>query len=57
MEKLNELNMRTAIIIIKTKVLIPQTQVNLADFGYPVKTIWVYCFQNFKLFDFPIFRF
>jgi hypothetical protein len=29
----------------------------LADFGYPVYTLWLYCSQNFKLFGFLIFRF
>ena len=41
----------------KTKVLLPQAWVTLADFGYPVYALWFYCSQNFKLFRFSIFRF
>ena len=34
------------VIINKTKVLLPQTYVTLADFGYPVLAFWFYCSQN-----------
>ena len=34
------------VIINKTKVLLPQTYVTLADFGYPVLVFWFYCSQN-----------
>ena len=39
------------------KVLLFQALVTLADFGYHVQALWYYCSQNFKLFDFSIFRF
>jgi len=31
------------VIIIHTKVLLPQTQMTLADFGCPVYVLWFYC--------------
>jgi hypothetical protein len=45
------------VIINKTKVLLPRALVTLTDCGYPVKTLWLYCSQNFKLFGFPTFWF
>ena len=30
----------------KAKVLLPQAQVTIADFGYPVYTFWFYCSQH-----------
>jgi hypothetical protein len=36
------------VIINKTKVLLPRALVTLTDCGYPVKTLWLYCSQNFK---------
>jgi hypothetical protein len=30
----------------KTKALLPQTYVTLADFGYYVKGLWFYCSQK-----------
>ena len=44
-------------IIDKTKVLLPRALLTLADFGYPVLSLWFHCFQNFKLLGFAIFRF
>jgi hypothetical protein len=43
--------------VLNYKVLLPQTWVTVADFGYPVKALWFYCSQNFTLFGFQIFRF
>jgi len=45
------------VIINRTKVLLPQALVTLADFGYHVYALWFYCCENFKLFGFSIFRF
>ena len=45
------------IIINKTKVLLLQAQVTLADFGYFVYALWFYCSQSVTLFDFAIFQF
>ena len=41
----------------KTKVLLPPAYVTIADFGYPVQALWLYCSPKFNLFCFPIFRF
>ena len=39
----------------KTKIILPQVYVTLADFGYPIKDLS--CFQIFfKSFGFPVFR-
>ena len=39
----------------KTKALLPQAQVVLADFSYPVYTHWLTCSERLiKLFGFPI---
>ena len=48
-----------SVIINKAKVPFPQAYVTvtIADFDYSVQALWVYYPQNFKLFDFPIFRF
>jgi hypothetical protein len=43
--------------IFYTKAPLPQVYVTSVDFGDPVYALWFYCFKNFKLFDFPIFRF
>ena len=44
------------VIIVKTKVLLPLTQVTLADLGYPVVDILVFLpTKTFTLFDFEIF--
>jgi hypothetical protein len=46
------------VITIKVKVLLPQVNVTLANFGYPVYTLWFYCSQGllnylvFQYFDF-----
>ena len=36
-------------IIIKAKVLLPQVQVTLTYFGYPVQALWFYCSQNLQI--------
>ena len=38
-------------------VLLPLSWLTVADFGYPVYALLLYCSQNFKLSGFPIFRF
>jgi hypothetical protein len=38
--------------VVTSSILLPQAAV--ADFGYPVLAFWFYCFNNFKLFGFPI---
>jgi hypothetical protein len=35
------------VIIITTKVLLSQTDVTLADFGYPAYVLWFSCSQRF----------
>jgi len=43
--------------VMKSKVLLPQTYVTLADFGDPVLDPLVYVLPKlFKLFGFPTFR-
>ena len=34
------------VIIIKTKILLLQTQTTLTDLGYPMWALWISCFQN-----------
>jgi hypothetical protein len=43
------------VIIIKTKVLLPQTYLNLADVGGTVQSFSFLALKDFKLFDFLIF--
>ena len=38
-------------------MIFPQAQVILADFGYPVQTLWLYYSQTLELFSFLIFRY
>ena len=45
------------VIINKTKVLLPQAKVTLADFGYPVQAIWFYFSQIFNYLAFRSFDF
>ena len=33
----------------KTKVILPQSQVTLTDFGYPVQTLWFSCSQTLAI--------
>ena len=39
----------------QTKVLLPQIQVTLADFGYPLQALWLYCFQT--LLNYLVFQY
>ena len=44
------------VIIIKTRVIIPQAYVTSADFGYSVKGLWFLCSQrHLNNLDFQIF--
>jgi hypothetical protein len=38
------------VIINKTKVLLLQAKVTIADFGYPVYALWICCFKNLIIF-------
>ena len=56
-QKIQQTSNFNNVIINKTKILLPQAYVTLADFDYPAKALLLYCSQNFKLFGFLIFQF